>query len=331
MTKNGNSVYVLKPNLLDKRFDGWVFSKTAKSLLGCGSPTSDFTPDRAAYLDWQPRRLSKCWSPQPVTGNVKLFNDYPCLELKVPVFSGRAVEVLANMLPENGELLRLDAPRGHYFAFNVLSKADVLRRTESRMESLGPGKRALQIEYFSFYKSKLKQLTIFRIPETPNSYFVTDAFKDRVEQAGLNGFTFIKVWPLDAAVDWSKEESARRKKYKRVKLAGQALTLHFRLKNTNPSAREKKLASEIHASLTAEIKVESIQEKYLGTVEASEFAEGELRIACTCPDCDVLAEHLSDWLAQLAWEHDIDIVKRYGNLYGTKAREIRVGVRPMPH
>ena len=322
-----NNVYLLKPELYDPRFNGWVYAEKAKSVLGLEEPTDDFKPDRAVFLDWAPKSLAKFWKPQPVKGTVAPFNDYPCLELTTPVFSKRAVDALGGMLTKNGELLRLDSPTGEYYAFNLLRKVDVLDSKKSDVAGLGPGERVLRINYHVFKPKLVEKETIFRIPQQPNLYFVTEQFKNRVESAALNGLSFIKVWPLPLGSDWQMLDKANRSKTKKVTLSGHALILRFRFENQSPSTREKKLLSKIEKSIRQQLKVETLDEPIWGTPEICETQDGEFQVFCSCPNCDELAVHLEEWCQSIEWENDFGIVKRYGNLYDKKAKEKRVSIR----
>lgn len=318
------SIYVLKPDLYDPRFNGFVWPD-APSLLGLEEIFCDFDVENGGYLDWKPRRLQAVWKPLKVKGRVAPFNDYPCLELKTPVFSRRAVDALGSMLTDNGEVLPLISDVGQYFAYVCLTKLDALDQKKSRIERPDrPGTTAFDIEYFVFDKKKLTDAAIFRVPEHPRIYLVSDAFKARAEEAGLNGLHFIKVWPIPKDVEWRME---RRKNSKGVKLAGEAFILRFRLKKDKPSTTEKKRAKEIEESLRDQLKVDSLEDKYYGTVEVSEFADGEFRIFCSCPSCEELADYLADWLPSVPWDYDFDIVKRYGHLYDAKAKEKRISIK----
>lgn len=75
------------------------------------------------------------------------------------------------------------------------------------------------------------------------------------------------------------------------------------------------------------LNVNSLDDKYWGSMEVSEFQDGEFRIFCTCPSCEALAQYLADWLPRVPWDLDFDIVKRYGNLYDKKAKEKRVSIK----
>ena len=322
------SIYLLKPVLTDPRFDGFIVAPGASSVLGNKRAYQDFKVDDAESLNWQPKSLKSVWHPLPVVGPVNAFNDYPCLELTKPVFSRRAVDALGEMLLGNGELLPLRTEIGEYYAYICLTRLDALDVKKSRLRRTGPDRTALWIHYFSFKKTKLVGASIFRIPEHPNFYLVTDQFKDRVEQAGLNGFNFVKVWPLPADCDWRMEESKRQKASQSIKLVGQALVLCFRIASQEPSVQEQKLAAAIEESLSKQLRVSSLEDKYWGSIDMDEFGNGEWRVSCTCPDCDALAGHLAEWLAQVPWEHEVAIIKRYGNLYDAKAKEVRLSIRP---
>ena len=322
-----NGVYMRKPNLIDPRFQGCIFASKAKSLRGKSYPSEDFRVENGMSPDWQPRELGSIWQPQPVKGPTHAFNDYPCLDLNTPAFSRRAVDALGSMLTDNGELLPLKTKIGEYYAFNCMTKIAALDIKKSEIERPCLDEIALDVPYFVFLKVKLKGATFFRIPELPNSYFVTNVFKERVDSAGLNGMNFIPVWPLPEGSDWRSDQAKRDRKSKAVQLVGQALILRFRLQKPKPSATERKLAAEIEESLAKTLRVESLSAPYWGTIEVSEFEDGEFRIFCTCPRCDELAQHLSDWFEQVPWNYDFDIVKRYGNLHDQKAKEKRVAIR----
>lgn len=323
------SIFVLEPNLYDPRFRGFIWPD-APSLLGLEELFLDFKVENGEYLDWKPRSLQSVWKPVKVTSPtpVNAFNDYPCLELSTPVFSRRAVDALGEMLTQNGELLQLITDVGEYYAYVCLTKLDALDQKKSRiLRPKEPNTTAFDIEYFAFKKTKVPKEAIFRVREHPGIYLVTDAFKARAEQAGLNGMRFIKVWPLPEGFDYGMEDAQRNKKSKAAKLVGEALILRLRLKKEKPSPSEKKSAKEIESSLRARLKVNSLKERYRGTIEVSEFEDGEFRIFCTCPDCEELTEYLADWLEEVPWNYDFDIVKRYGNLYDKKAKEKRVSIR----
>lgn len=322
-----SSVYVLDPNVTDPRFDGFVYAAVTPSVLGYDDACDDLSVDDGESLDWRPRPIKSVWKPINVEGPVNAFNDYPCLELVTPVFSHRAVDAFGEMLTENGELLPLKTNDGEYYAYVCLTKLDALNVKKSRMHRTKSSKTALAIDYFAFKKSRLAGATIFRVREHPNIHLVTEQFKERAERAALNGLNFIKVWPLPEDSDWDMEEAIRRRTNKTVTLVGQALTVCFRLKKEIPSAVEKAAAIEIENLIREKLRPPTVQDKYWGSVERTEFVEGELRVVCTCPDCDELATHLQDWIEEIDWSDGVAVIKRYGNLFWGRPKQKRVELR----
>lgn len=279
-------------------------------------------------VNWRPRKAPCDWRPLPViTRSVKPFVDYPGLCLIIPVFSRRAVNALGEMLTENGRLLALETEVGEYYAYVGHTKIDALNLQKSRLRRSSPNDVALGVGYFAFTAEKLADASIFRIPEQSNRYFVTDLFKEKVEQAKLNGFHFVPVWPLPEDSDWMMEETLRRKNRKKVAIVGEALILRFRLEAELPNEREQKLASNIESTLREKLRVDSLEDRYKGSVETTEFEGGEFRVFCTCPECEGLEAYLKPWLSQIDWPDGVICVKRYGNLYIGRAKERPVEYR----
>lgn len=318
---------MLKPELFDPRFVGFVIGPGARSVLGNERAYQDLLVSNSGSLDWKPQSLARNWKPMPVAGRVNAFNDYPCLELSKPVFSRRAVDALGGMLTSHGELLPLATSVGDYFLYVVLTKIDALDVEASWLERRRDDVPAVAIRYFALDASRLGDASIFRIPEQPNCILVTDRFKDRVDRSGLNGFQFIKIWPLPEGSDLEDERSMPQGSNKTVKLTGEAVVIRLQLEDPTASAREKQLAADIEVTLSAKLRVDSLDAPYRGSIEVAEFADGEYRVFCTCPDAEQLAAFLMPWLEQVLWDGGVAITKRFGNLYDKKAKEKRVRVR----
>jgi hypothetical protein len=97
------------------------------------------------------------------------------------------------MLQENGEILPLSCREGEYYAFNVITSIDVLDESNSEVERFESG-RIMHIEKYAFFGDKLRDATIFKIPQSKARTFVTDKFRKAVIDNSLTGFDFIKVW-----------------------------------------------------------------------------------------------------------------------------------------
>jgi hypothetical protein len=121
-------------------------------------------------------------------------SDFPSLLPGVPVFSLRAVNVLKEMLTGNGELLPLSCNEGEYHAFNVTTSIDALDESNSKVERFESSGRIMQINKYMFFADRLRDATIFRIPQNRAKIFVTDVFRNVVIDNGLIGFEFVNLW-----------------------------------------------------------------------------------------------------------------------------------------
>ena len=121
-------------------------------------------------------------------------SDFPGFGAGKPTFSHRAVEALRDLLADNGELLPLDCKDGNYWVFNVTRVIDGLDEENSDVERFSSG-RIMAVERFAFYPDKVRDLSIFKIPQFPKGgAYVTDSFTNRVKSANLTGFAFDLLW-----------------------------------------------------------------------------------------------------------------------------------------
>lgn len=198
-----STVYELLPQLDDPEYRTFDV-QDGSSVIGGQSLLSDFSPVEVSSKAWSAPRLKDRWTArQVIDPSPSQLNDYPCIALVVPVFSSRAVGALRKHLDGNGELLPLVCDTGQYYAYNVTTVADVLDRSRSQIRwRLQDRLRKVElvvadrIEHYEFDEYKLRPLSIFRIPERINEYYVTDAFATDVRSHGLRGFNLRKVWPL---------------------------------------------------------------------------------------------------------------------------------------
>ena len=124
-------------------------------------------------------------------------SDFPSLFSHLPVFSKRAAKVLEPVLKGNGELLPLDCKEGDYVAFNITKVIDALDLANSEPIYFSNGVKIMDIKRFAFHGDRLAETHIFKLPSTQSKKaFVTDSFVKAVNQAGLVGFDFIRVWPV---------------------------------------------------------------------------------------------------------------------------------------
>jgi hypothetical protein len=289
----------------------------------------DTVPSDRTTRDWKVMRVGKAWRPAKVFGQVRKFNDYPCVDLHVPAFSARAVEALRDLLEPNGELLPFPTPIGEYYAFNLTTVADVLDTRRSQILWLKEPIKAMEILSYEFIAEKLQSFSIFRIPEQVAPEYVTNSFVDRAAARGLRGFSFQLVWPVPPGVDWRTLRKQQSQQQQTEGLpAGQTVkgnTVEIRLtladKDSEGTLVDKQAVKELVDELNASLTDPDSDAPAVGFVEWPEYVPGECRIPISCPDADALAEKLKPWINRLKWPNGFEVAKRYGYYVDRKARE----------
>lgn len=120
-----------------------------------------------------------------------------------PIFSDRAVQVLAPYLSCNVELLPLKHLTMNFYAVNVIRLLDGLDYKHSEIEFVeGHPNFVKNVNRYAFKIDVIHDYPIFKIPEyRRRRVYVSDAFKEAVEENGLKGFTFELLWDSEASVD----------------------------------------------------------------------------------------------------------------------------------
>lgn len=315
-------VYKLNPIIDVPEYEG--FSSTAPR-----KPKTPASLTWDALLEWRdgrwnPRQVLPNWKPVKVTGRVRAFNDYPCVST-ISAFSHRAIHALRDLLEPNGELLPLISDVGAYFAYNILTSAhDALDVERSDIQWVTKPTMVSQVKRYIFDPEGVKALSIFIVPEDPMITFVTDVFVRRVQEHGLNGFSFVKLWPLPDDVDWWDLQKQQWKKEQSQGLpSGQTVkgnTVVIRLslqdsKSSHPNPAEQQKISQLMDQLDAILVEVKSKEPGVGSLEGRDEIVGETRLFLTCPNADALVDRLRPWLRKLVWPQGFSILKRYGE-YG---------------
>lgn len=313
-------IYELNKVTDDPRFEGFALTPSP-SVLGRDSLDDDLTPgfaDAEENPGWTQPKLAELWPTPAADGRVTDFNDYPCVDMVLPAFSERAVNVLRDLLGPNGEILPLaTSTTTKFFLFNILTITNALDRENSRCKFwCDPPTTATEIEYFSFDSKDVQGLAIFRLRELPMSVFVNNHFVDRVDSHQLEGFTFKKVWPIPPGVNWRMQEDEDREKRGRLKRHTLALVLPLR-----GTSDENLKISSFENELDARLSVDSSQADYFGSYEGNEFVRDECRMFLSCPNADRLLDYLQSNIERLRWAAPIKAYRRYGTLYETEVRE----------
>jgi hypothetical protein len=343
MNMSEMAVYYLQPIVDDPRYEGFAFvrkeSIRGKVFNGCSRIDWDFGPDdlKTQGRAWTVPPLAPFWTPQPVIGRVRAFNDYPCVDLLIPAFSRRAVDALRDFLEPNGELLPLVSDVGEYFAYNVTTVADALDEGKSEIAWLDGDKRTIDrifdILRYEFLPEQLTGLSIFLLVEMGSKAFVTQEFVDRAQEHQLQGFNFVKLWPLPEGVrhpgllDFAKKKPPTKKqptkKKDAVSIKGNTVVLRLPTAKAKPSKAETTLLAKFMDELDALLydPVAKKDSAYAGSLEGNDVVDGELRLFLTCPDADTLVDKLRPWLRALSWEGGVKVLKRYGEFVDADCRE----------
>lgn len=321
-TNDKSALFKLEHITDDPRFEGFAFVR-GRSLRGDGILDDDFMPNNIPTKGrkWTAPRLSGVWVPQPVAGRVRKANDYPCVNMSIPAFSRRAVDALRDYLETNGELLPLVTKVGEYFAFNVTKVADVLNHQRSKIEWLGESHvSALEIGRYECIADRLKGLSIFRLVEECSSTFVTQCFVDRVFEHGLQGFHFIKVWPLPRGKSWRDEDqpvqssqSTRSESRESPSPIGNTVVLLLATDGARPTKLERQRIDDLMNDLDSTLYDPTAKDsEFLGSVHGHEHTDGAFRVFLTCPNADLLVRRLRPLLRKLNWRNQTTLLKRYG-------------------
>ncbi len=112
-----------------------------------------------------------------------------------PMLSKQAKECLATLLGDGIELIEFLDGEDKYYIMNVLNTLDAIYYKDSRFEYMRG--RRYSIKKVSFQKEIVESHDIFRIYFEDHIYstklFVSDRFKNIVEENDLKGFEFIEV------------------------------------------------------------------------------------------------------------------------------------------
>lgn len=121
----------------------------------------------------------------------------------LPIFSEQAIKLLEPCLNGNAEILPLQHPTKKYYAINVTRVIEGLDFQKAVLERHEQYTQIIKdITKYAFDLNAVKDYAIFKLPEFKKTrIFVTDHFKNAVEEHGLTGFEFTLLWD-------SEEDSA---------------------------------------------------------------------------------------------------------------------------
>lgn len=133
-------------------------------------------------------------SPKFVRINNLPFGNTTGLLSYTPFFDDEAVKELDCFLEGNAELLPLNCPEGNFYVVNVTKVLDCLNLERSEYKSFSDGRIMRMIKYV-FYEGIVRDIDVFKVKGLEGrDVFVSDKFKNKVEESQLTGFKFTLVW-----------------------------------------------------------------------------------------------------------------------------------------
>ena len=288
----------------------------APSVLGRDCLDDDITPGYEAIREWPPTFLKEKWIPPRVEGRVPEFQDFSALDFILPVFNSKACEILKQFLEPNGELLKIDSPKGDYYFYNVTNILDALNVERSKLEYLRKPALASDITYFSFNEDIIKNQSIFRFYEFPMMLVVSDKFVETVKKHNLTGFDFKKIWPLPEGTNWRDyTEDEDSSVVEDPKGSTVIVILSF---SSSQDAECNQFTSKLEDSLDEVLAVKNIDDKCYGTQEGRDIVDNQYRIFFSCPNADDLIEHISLLLKPIKYA-EVQVFKKAGGMFDEDA------------
>ncbi|WP_127580750.1 imm11 family protein [Paenibacillus koleovorans] len=120
-------------------------------------------------------------------------------ELRVPILSKDAVQVIQELIKDMAEILPLIHPDREYFVLNILNIIDCIDESKIQFTSYPTGTIKAYTKW-EFKKEMVAGQHIFKatyhtVRDVPvDIIFVSDEFVEKVEKSKLKGFYFTEVW-----------------------------------------------------------------------------------------------------------------------------------------
>ncbi len=137
--------------------------------------------------NWNPIKVERMYNRE--------FSNTPGFSPHIPVFDEKAKNALKNILNNKVEFLPLDCENNSFFAVNVINILDCIDYNKSVYKTFSDRKRIMRFIKYSFIEKKINAQHIFKIIDEPlKRPFVSDEFKNIVEENNLTGFIFKLAW-----------------------------------------------------------------------------------------------------------------------------------------
>lgn len=119
---------------------------------------------------------------------------YP-VEVSAVVVNERCFNIIKPYIQDAVQVLNAKSKMQKLFVLNVTEIRDCLDRENSKLKLFPSSGRIMRVEEYAFHKERLENAFIFKIPEEAHTHpYVTDDFKNLIEQNEIQGFKFVPVW-----------------------------------------------------------------------------------------------------------------------------------------
>lgn len=107
----------------------------------------------------------------------------------IPLFTRRAMEILYPVIEKEVEVLPIKYGSEELFGINVINILEAIDYGKSEYLKYGDGKRIMAFKKYVFIDERVVNSNIFKISDmTRGDIFISEAFEERVQKNGLNGF-----------------------------------------------------------------------------------------------------------------------------------------------
>ncbi len=121
----------------------------------------------------------------------KPIGDVFSVEISSFILNEKSYKVLYPYLKNHSQIFKIKSDNKIFYVVNVIDIIDCLNYDESELKYFSSSGRVMDVEKYVFKTEKLKNATIFKLPEFPKSIsYVTEEFKKAVEENNIKGFKF---------------------------------------------------------------------------------------------------------------------------------------------
>lgn len=121
----------------------------------------------------------------------KPIGDVFSVEISSFILNEKSYKTLYPYLKNHSQIFKIKSDNKIFYVVNVIDIIDCLNYDKSELKYFSSSGRVMDVEKYVFKTEKLKNTTIFKLPEFPKSIsYVTEEFKRVVEENNIKGFKF---------------------------------------------------------------------------------------------------------------------------------------------